>query len=67
MTTKPTAKCGMCGKRPALSEWEQQPLTSGRWVRLCRRCANRKLAKLDNHPLASAFIVMRRVPDEAAR
>lgn len=39
--------CKWCLRRKANSEWEQMSLTRG-WMRMCRRCANRRLRNPNN-------------------
>lgn len=53
---EPEGLCRWCGKRGRKpSEWEQQSL-KGPWLRLCTRCAARRLDNPWN-----AFLVLRKV------
>ena len=51
-------RCGWCGKeRRQFSEWEQKTIgADGKWMPLCRPCANTRL----NNPL-NALLGMRKI------
>jgi len=53
------SKCQWCLRRAANSGWEQMSVTRG-WLRLCNRCANKRLRNNVFNPFRS-FIQMRRV------
>lgn len=50
-------KCTWCLKREANSNWEQNNL-SGKWKRLCKPCANKRL----NNPF-NALLKLRKVDE----
>lgn len=63
MSTAQKEICGWCHpptrRRTANSEWEQKNLR-GEWLRLCNRCANRRL----NNPY-NALLNMRKISKDS--
>lgn len=63
MSGRDNPNCGWCKPRiprKANSDWEQQVVSTGEWVRMCNRCANSRL-KSSNPWMALVQMRMRKV------